>query len=297
MATCPVSVRMTLTIVHDVREVAIIGAGELGGSLAHVLARRDIARTIRLIDEAGSIASGKALDIAQAAPVETFATQIAGTTDVATAAGASVIVVADRAAGGEPDDEHAVQFARRLAALAPRAVLLWAGASARDVIDRAVREMRVDRRRVFGSAPEAFASGARALCALAANGSPNDVALSNVGRPHGEPVIMWEHATIGGVALTARLDEPTRRRVAARIAASWPPGPYALAAAAARAIDAIAGRTRCTVTCFVGPDTTAGTRTKTVALPVRLCEAGIVEVVMPELSVVERVALQRAMLL
>src|SRR5436189_4979806 len=144
------------------QEVAIIGAGELGGALAHVLARTDVARSIRLVDETGSIASGKALDIAQAAPIEGFATQLSGTTDVATAAGASVIVVADRAGGGGPHADEAAQFAKRLARLAPRAVQLWAGASHQDVIDRATRELHLDRTRMFGSAPEAFASGARA---------------------------------------------------------------------------------------------------------------------------------------
>ena len=60
------------------QEVAIVGAGELGGALAHVLARREAARTIRLIDDQGRVAEGKALDIAQAAPVEGFATQLSG---------------------------------------------------------------------------------------------------------------------------------------------------------------------------------------------------------------------------
>src|SRR5919198_6558373 len=83
------------------REVAIVGAGELGGATAHLLARRDVARTIVLVDDAGTIAAGKALDLAQAAPVEGFATQISGSADVASASGASVIVLAEPARGGE----------------------------------------------------------------------------------------------------------------------------------------------------------------------------------------------------
>src|SRR5262245_8501297 len=138
------------------REVAIIGAGEIGGALAHVLARTDVVRSIRLVDEAGSIASGKTLDIAQAAPVEGFATQLSGTTDVASAAGASVIVVADRAGRSEWQTDEAAQFAARLARMAPRAVQLWAGASHREAIDRATRELHLDRTRIFGTAPEAF---------------------------------------------------------------------------------------------------------------------------------------------
>src|SRR5205807_2495976 len=96
-------------------DVAIIGAGELGGELAHVLARRGAVRAIRLIDESGRVAAGKALDIAQAAPVEQFATKMTGSADMNAAAGASVIVVADRfGASGEWQGEEGLALLRRL---------------------------------------------------------------------------------------------------------------------------------------------------------------------------------------
>src|SRR5256885_12390885 len=82
------------------REVAIIGAGELGGALAHVLASRGAVRTLRLVDDKARVAEGKALDIAQAGPVQGFATEITGSGDVAAAGGGPVIVVADRGRGG-----------------------------------------------------------------------------------------------------------------------------------------------------------------------------------------------------
>jgi malate dehydrogenase len=275
-------------------EVAIVGAGELGGALAHVLARRDAARTIRLIDDKGRVAEGKALDIAQAAPVEGFATQLSAATDWATGAGARVIVVADRAGGGEWAGDEGLQLVGQLARSAPAAVILCAGATQRELVDRGVRELRIGRTRLFGSAPEALAGGARALVALAANRSPRDVSLSVLGIPPSHTVIPWEDATLGGFALTRLLDEPSRRRIASRIAALWPPGPYALATAAALAIEAIAGRTRRLVSGFIAPDTSAGVQSRTAAMPVRLGPAGIVEVVSPTLSVVERVALENA---
>jgi malate/lactate dehydrogenase len=151
--------------------------------------------------------------------------------------------------------------------------------------------------RVFGTAPEAFANGARALAALAVNGSPRDVALSVLGVPPAHLVIPWESATSAGRALSRALDEPTRRQLAARIAAMWPPGPYALAAAATAVIEAMTGRSRRLASCFVAPDTSVGTRTRTAALPVRLGATGIVEVVLPSLSVVEQIALDNAMML
>jgi malate dehydrogenase len=279
------------------QEVAIVGAGELGGALAHVLARRNAARSIRVIDEQGRAADGKALDIAQAAAVEGFATQISSATDWSTAAGAGVIVIADRFGGGEWSGEEGLQLLRQLARCAPDAVLLCAGASQRELVDRGVRELHVGWRRLLGSAPEALAAGARALVALTANGSPRDVALSVLGIPPSHTVVPWEDATLAGFALTRLVDEPTRRRLAARVAALWPPGSYALATAAALAVEAIAGRTRRIVSAFVAPDTTAGQRSRTAAMPVRLGPGGIVDVLTPTLSVGEKVALENAMLL
>lgn len=276
------------------REVAIVGAGELGGAVAHVLARRDAVRSIVLADESGRVAAGKALDIAQAAPVESFATQSTGTTDLATVAGSSVVIVAERMAGPWSTDEGLLLL-KRLVQSAPRAVFLCAGASYRELVERGVRELGIDRRRLFGTAPEALAAGARALVALSANGSPREVALSVLGIPPSHTVIPWQDATIGGFALTRQLDEPTRRTLAARIARLWPPGPYALASAAAAIVEAMAGRSRRTASCFVVSDVGSGTRARAAALPVRVNAAGIVDVIQPSLSVVEQVALDNAM--
>jgi len=276
------------------REVAIIGAGELGGAVAHQLARRDLVRAIRLIDENGSIAAGKALDLSQAAPIEGFATEVSGSTDVATGAGASIVVLAERAVGGEWRGDDGVQLLRRIAASAPTAVIVCSGSQQRELIERGVRELRIARDRLIGTAPEALTAAARALVAVAANVSPRDVSLTIVGVPPDHTVVAWDEATIGGFALTRQIDEPTRRRIARHVVAVWPPGPHALAAASIKAIEAIAGRGRRIVSCFVGPDTAMGLRTRAAALPVRLSRSGIADVIVPSLSVGERIALDNA---
>ena len=279
------------------QDVAIIGAGELGGALAHVLARRDAAGEIRLIDEAGRIAAGKALDISQAAPIDRFATRLSGSTDIATAAGAAIVVIADRPGGVEWHGEEGLALLRQIGKMASAAIVLCAGASQRELVERGVREMGAGRSRLFGTAPEALGSAARAIVALEANGSPGDVALSVLGVPPSHIVLPWDAATIGGFAATRVLDEPTRRRITARLPALWPPGPHALAAAASKVIEAILGRSRHRAICFVAPDDAEGTRMRTVALPVRLSTAGIAEVEQPPLNVHDRVALDNAMLL
>jgi malate dehydrogenase len=277
--------------------VAIIGAGEMGGALAHVLARRDAVGTIRLIDESGRVAAGKALDIAQAAPVEPFATQVSGLTDISTVAGAAIVVIADRAGGPEWNGEDGLMLLKRLVQMASGAILLCAGASQRELVERGVRELGIDRARLFGSAPEALIAAARAIVALETHGSPRDVALALLGVPPSQIVLPWEDATIGGFAAVRVLDEPSRRRIDARLPALWPPGPYALASAASKVIEAIAGRSCQRAVCFVAPDDGAGRQTRAAALPVRLGPGGIAGVVLPPLNVHDRVALDNAMLL
>ena len=278
-------------------DIAIVGAGELGGLLAYTLARRNLAAAVRLVDEAGRIAAGKALDIMQAAPIESFATAVSGSNDIATAGGAAIVVVADRAAGGEWQGEDALMLLKRLGGIASNAIVLCAGASHRELVERGVRELGHARVRLFGSAPEALVAAARAIVALETNGSPRDVALSVAGVPPAHIVVPWDDAAIGGFGAVRVLDEPARRRIAARLPMLWPPGPYALACAAAKVIEAIAGRSRALASCFVAPDDASGRNMRAAALPVRLGGSGILAVALPPLGVRDRVLLENAMLL
>ena len=279
------------------RGVAIIGAGDLGGLLTHALARRDAADEIQLLDEEGRIAEGKALDIMQSAPVERFAARVSGSSDLTGAAGVSVVVLADHTQGGERSGGDGLMLLRRVTAFAPRAVIICAGAAHRELIERGARELSIGRTRVFGSAPEAFASTARAMVALEADVSPRDVALSVLGVPPTGTVIPWDEATIAGLSAIRILDGPARRRIEGRLPSLWPPGPYALAAAASKTIECVFERTRRLVCCYVAPDLSSGTRVRAAALPVRLGSAGIIEVVLPTLGVRDRVALDNAMTL
>jgi malate/lactate dehydrogenase len=116
-----------------------------------------------------------------------------------------------------------------------------------------------------------------------------DVALSLVGNPPGQTVLLWEHATVGGIALTSLLAEPERNASLDGIAAAWPPGPYALASCGGRRDRRDVGSERDARSPVSSvPTTSMGERTRTVALPVRLGAAGIERVMLPELSAEER---------
>jgi malate dehydrogenase len=74
------------------RKIALIGAGMIGGTLAHLAALRELGDIV-LVDVAEGIPQGKALDLAQAAPVERFDVTLTGTQDYAEIAGADVCIV------------------------------------------------------------------------------------------------------------------------------------------------------------------------------------------------------------
>ncbi len=76
------------------RKIAVIGAGQIGGMLALMASQRELGDVVLLdIPDAEGLAKGKALDIAQTAPVEGYNARLSGTSDYKDIAGADVVIV------------------------------------------------------------------------------------------------------------------------------------------------------------------------------------------------------------
>nr|WP_325251666.1 malate dehydrogenase [Amylibacter sp.] len=73
-------------------KIALIGAGQIGGTLAHLAALKELGDVV-LFDIAEGIPQGKALDIAEAAPVDGYDATMSGANDYADIAGADVCIV------------------------------------------------------------------------------------------------------------------------------------------------------------------------------------------------------------
>ncbi|MEP2784433.1 MAG: malate dehydrogenase [Pseudoruegeria sp.] len=73
-------------------KIALIGAGQIGGTLAHLAALKELGDVV-LFDIADGVPQGKALDIAESGPSEGFDATLKGTTDYADIAGSDVIIV------------------------------------------------------------------------------------------------------------------------------------------------------------------------------------------------------------
>ena len=74
------------------KKIALIGSGMIGGTLAHLAAKKEMGDIV-LFDIAEGMPQGKALDLSQCGPVEGFDAKITGSNDYADIAGADVVIV------------------------------------------------------------------------------------------------------------------------------------------------------------------------------------------------------------
>tara|TARA_B100001057_G_scaffold454288_1_gene499946 strand:+ start:4 stop:966 length:963 start_codon:yes stop_codon:yes gene_type:complete len=74
------------------KKITLIGAGQIGGTLAHLIALKNLADVV-LFDVAAGLAKGKALDIAQSSPVDGFNINISGTNDYEDTKSSDVIII------------------------------------------------------------------------------------------------------------------------------------------------------------------------------------------------------------
>jgi malate dehydrogenase len=278
--------------------VAVVGASLLGGSIAHRLAAQPSVREVRLIDSSVSVAEGTALDIQQAGPVEQFDTTVVGMGNLHDVVGADIVVLAGPvgAADLEWSEKDGLAVLEQVARLNHHALAVCAGSTHRSLVERAVANTSMTRRRVIGSAPFALAAAIKAIVALELRCSASDVSLAVLGRPPQQLVVPWSEASVRGVTVPQLLEPQRLARLQQKVNLLWPPGPYTLAAAAARLCDSVSkGTADRGFPCYVVLTGELGVRDHAVAMTVELDGTGVSRVIEPVLSVRERTQLESAL--
>ena len=278
--------------------VAVVGAGSLGGALTHKLASRDRFGQVRLIDPSGTVAAGKAADIQQAGAVECFSTRVTahGTYDAAGDADVIVLTGPAETADAEWSEEEGLDVLDQLLRFNRRAMVICAGASHRRLVRRTVSDLGVARLRSIGSAPSAFQAALQAILAVELRCSALEVSLAVMGIPPKYAVVPWSSATVRGLGLTEILDPLRQAHLQAKLPQIWPPGPYALASAAARVCEAaVDGTGLRAMSCYVVLDGEMNVSGPSLALMVELSTSGITRILDPALSVIERLQLETAL--
>ena len=75
------------------KKISLIGAGQIGGTLAHLIGLKELVNEVVLFDVASGVAKGKALDIAQSSSVDGFNVKFSGTDDYQDIRDSDVIII------------------------------------------------------------------------------------------------------------------------------------------------------------------------------------------------------------
>lgn len=267
------------------KAVAILGAGELGATLARLLADREAAGRVVLVDGDVGRARGKALDLMQSGPVECSDTQLVGVATLADAGPCEAIVVA------EPLGATPAEWLGQVLPNLGGASLVWAAVRADDAIAASVRA-GVARERVLGSAALAYHAALRRLLAAELTLSPLAIDVALLGRLPEHAVVPRGSARAGGLDVDA-LATPARRR-ALEALRRHTPGPVALATAAAAVLDALSSTAVRVLPLTLLLDGEYGLRRVALTAPARLAAGRLLGALEVALDPVDRVALESA---
>jgi malate dehydrogenase len=198
-------------------KVTVIGAGNVGATVANVVAQKDLAREVVLLDIKEGMAEGKALDIWQSSAINHFNTRVTGSTnDYEKTAGSGVIVITSglpRKPGMSRDDliKTNAGIVKEVTGNAikhsPDAIIIVV-ANPLDVMTyTAYLEAGVDHHRVFGMAGILDTGRYRAFLADALHAYPNDISAMLMGG-HGDTMVpLPRYTTVSGIPVTELLDK------------------------------------------------------------------------------------------
>jgi malate dehydrogenase len=190
-------------------KIALIGAGQIGGTLAHLAANKELGDVI-LFDIAEGTPQGKALDIAQSGPIEGFDATLKGANSYADIAGADVCIVTagvPRKPGMSRDDLLGINLkvmksvGEGLKAHAPNAFVICI-TNPLDAMVWALREFSgLPHNKVVGMAGVLDAGRFRHFLATEFNVSMKDVTAFVLGG-HGDTMVpLARYSTVAGIPL------------------------------------------------------------------------------------------------
>jgi len=292
-------------------KITVVGAGNVGATCALWAAARDLGDIV-LVDVIEGLAAGKALDLAQAAPIAGFAHRITGTTDYAATAGSDLAIVTAglaRKPGMSRDDllaknaEIVAGVVRNLVAQSPNVILVIVSNPVDAMTGLAHKVSGLPASRVVGMAGILDSARMRTFIALEAGASPKDVSAYVLGG-HGDAMVpLVRHSLVGGVPLARCLAKDKIERIVERtrnggaeIVALLKTGSafYAPAAAAVEMAQAILRDERRVLPCAAYCDKAYGVGGYFVGVPARLGSGGVLDILEFDLTADERAAFEKS---
>jgi malate dehydrogenase len=198
-------------------KVTVVGAGNVGATCADVLAHREIANEIVLLDIKEGFAEGKALDIWETSPINLYDSRTIGSTnDYSKTANSDVVVITSglpRKPGMSRDDLIATNagivktVTENVVKYSPDAVIIIVSNPLDVMTYCAYLTANVDPNRVFGMAGILDTARYRSFLAMELNVSPKDIQAVLMGG-HGDTMVpLPRYTTVSGIPVTELIEK------------------------------------------------------------------------------------------
>ena len=287
----------------------MIGAGNVGATVAECVARKDMVKEVVLIDIKEGLSEGKALDIAESAPIHLFDTQVKGVTnDYSATANSDICVITSgvpRRPGMSRDDLLGINanivrsVTESFVAESPNAIIIVIS-NPLDVMTYVAHQASgFPSHRVFGMAGVLDTARFRAFLSMELGASVKDIQALLMGG-HGDTMVpLPRYTSVGGIPITELLSEDRIESIVERTksgggeivqlmgTSAW----YAPGAAAAEMAEAIVKDSGRVLPCAVCPSGEYGLSDLFIGLPVRLGRSGIEQIVTVDLNESEQALL------
>lgn len=292
-------------------KVTVIGAGNVGATVANVLAHKDFVNEIVLLDIQGDFARGKALDTWQQAPVDYYSTKVIGTEDYSKTADSDVVVITagvPRKPGMSRDDlistnANIVNIVTKSIMEHSKNPIIIVVSNPLDVMTYAAfKSAGLDSSRVFGMAGILDTARFRAFLASELQVSPKDIQALLMGG-HGDTMVpLPRYTTVAGIPVLQLIDKDKLDAIVQRTkvgggelvklmgTSAW----YAPGAAAAQMIEAILKDENRVFPCCVRLNGQYGMDDIFLGVPVKLNRSGIAQIIEVELDAEEQALLQKS---
>lgn len=197
-------------------KVTVVGAGNVGATCADVLAYREVANEIVLVDIKEGLAEGKALDIWQKAPINQYDSRTIGVTnDYSRTAGSEVVVITSglpRKPGMSRDDLIGTNagivksVTENVIKHSPNAIIIIVSNPLDVMTYQAHITSKLPRTRLMGMAGILDTARYRAFLAEALNVSPKEIQAVLLGG-HGDTMVpLPRYTTVAGIPVTELID-------------------------------------------------------------------------------------------
>src|SRR5688572_19606571 len=276
-------------------KVSILGAGELGATIAQKLADKDWHGEVLLVDSDSGPPEGKALDLLEANPVLASGTALRGSHDLETIQHSNYIVIADLPGLSTEgrDRSGASTLLAQIGRLAADSVIVVAGDECPSLLALAHSSGKIAPQRIIGTYPTALASTWRHYLGRALRCSAQDVSVSLLGAPP-EPGLYHAFASLAGRAVEDLLPIAEFKQVEREVSHRASPGPRNLASAAVTILHGMVAKNGTVHSNYVWAGGAYGGRNLFLCAPAILSPDGLQRVIETPLDPAQRVMVDRS---